>query len=235
MNTFTMCYPVNLPCFISQKWGEDPEYYNKIKDTNGLPMKGHNGYDFGVIMNTPVYACHDGIVMFTGTDISEAKTIQIDTVKQYVYKGQKVVYRTFYGHLSEFKCIPGQLVKKGELIGLSGNSGKYTSGPHLHFGIHPMVNYKDIEAKNGYNGAIDPTELFDGSFPKKPLEESFINDINKKNMIKFLTAVQKYQIENNILDFKNSKPEDVTIGKKTLMQYCKDKGINYKDFLNKIK
>jgi murein DD-endopeptidase MepM/ murein hydrolase activator NlpD len=58
-------------------------------------------------------------------------------------------YRSFYGHLSRPLVKPGDAVKRGAVIALSGNTGR-TTGPHLHFevrrggtAVHPGVLIKD--------------------------------------------------------------------------------------------
>lgn len=144
-------YPLALPSFISQGWGLHPEYYNK------LGLKGHNGIDFSCPEGTPVYASHDGTVWFAGIDTTMSVTVAIDTLE-----GD---YRSFYCHLSVLKVNNGQSVKCGDLIALSGNTGRYTTGPHLHFGLHPIANYSDTEHDNGYGGAIDPTPFWSGVSP----------------------------------------------------------------------
>lgn len=143
-----LSWPVDRKFRVNQYWGEDPQYYAQLK------MPGHNGWDFGVPEGTPVFASHDGVVWFAGTDDSRAKEVSIDT-----HDG---LFRTFYGHLSSYSVTPGQVVKQGEQIGLSGNTGKYTLGAHLHFGIHHIYNHSDVEPYNGWNGACDPAPYFNG-------------------------------------------------------------------------
>jgi murein DD-endopeptidase MepM/ murein hydrolase activator NlpD len=197
-----ICYPLNPPFPINQRWNEHPEYYNKIG------MKGHNGWDFCVQEGTPVYATHDGFVNFAGIDGTMSKTIMIDTNNE-----GKEGYRTACAHLSEYFVSPGQKVKRGELIGKTGNTGRYTSGPHLHFGIKPIFNYSELDRNNGYNGCVDPAPFFDGYYPKdvvvtKPISEKFLA---------FQKALQEFQVSENIMDFANEKDlAKIKIGNKTL-------------------
>lgn len=198
------CYPCNLPFLISQKWNENPAYYSQIG------MLGHNGWDFALVIGTPVYATHDGTVWFAGTDSSLAETVAIDTVDG--------TYRTFYGHLSSYSVTPGQKVTKGQQIGLSGNTGRYTMGPHLHFGVHPITNFSDTQHDNGYNGAIDPVHFFDGTYPNsthttQPVAIPPQADLFKKAIL----AMRDLQVQNGILDFATEQdPKKIKIGPKTL-------------------
>lgn len=86
---------------------------------------GHDGIDLGSTIGTPVYATGTGLVA--------------DQKPQSGYGIQIVVdhgfgYRTRYAHLSKSFVKPGQLVKRGELIGEVGNTGRST-GPHLHYEV----------------------------------------------------------------------------------------------------
>jgi murein DD-endopeptidase MepM/ murein hydrolase activator NlpD len=175
------CYPLNLPFVITQKWNENPAFYNTIG------LTGHNGWDFGIKIGTPVYACHDGVVFLAAVMSDGALQVEIDTID-----GN---YRTFYAHLSEMKVNNGQKVKKGELIGLSGNTGRYTTGPHLHFGVHPIANMGDTQPNNGYGGAIDPVHFFDGTYPNSKQTTQPVAVLEQpqhvKDFIKALTAFQK--------------------------------------------
>jgi len=88
--------------------------------------KFHEGMDFTAPIGSEVYVTGDGT---------------IETV-EYSYSGygnQIVVnhgygYRTRYAHLSKFKVKRGQKVKRGDVIGLVGSTGKST-GPHLHYEV----------------------------------------------------------------------------------------------------
>jgi len=122
-----------------------------------LGWKGHNGIDLQAKIGTRVFSMCDGIV----DEISEswgAIWILTDT---YTIDGSKVRFKIGYGHLSDIDAEIGQVVKTGDFIGLSGNEGKYTTGPHLHVQVNPFyLNsrgrwYSDIG--NGYAGAINFT------------------------------------------------------------------------------
>lgn len=93
-------------------------------------MKFHEGMDFACDVGTPVYATGDGTVTAADWHSGYGKRIDIS---------HGFGYLTRYAHLSEIKVNPGQQVKRGDLIGLSGNTGKST-GPHVHY----EVRLKDI-------------------------------------------------------------------------------------------
>ncbi len=85
----------------------------------------HLGTDLRALMNTDVYAVNDGKVVFTKSMPDYGNTIVID---------HGLGIYSLYLHLSNFKVVKGQIVKQGDIIGLSGDTG-YVTGPHLHFGI----------------------------------------------------------------------------------------------------
>lgn len=93
-------------------------------------MKFHEGMDFACDIGTPVYATGDGTVTAADWHSGFGKRIDIN---------HGFGYLTRYAHLSEIKVRPGQQVKRGDLIGLSGNTGKST-GPHVHY----EVRLKDV-------------------------------------------------------------------------------------------
>jgi len=86
----------------------------------------HRGVDFAVPIGTPVLATGDGEVVVANTRPGAAgKYVAIRHGRQYM---------TRYMHLSRVLVKPGQKVKRGDRIALSGNTGRST-GPHLHFEI----------------------------------------------------------------------------------------------------
>ena len=150
---------------ISQKFGE-----NSVSFYKELGMKGHNGIDFSCESGTILRAAHDGHVVYTGLDDSNGQIVVLSTNEMYDYNGQQVYFKTIYAHLTpnSYKVIPGQNVSAGDIIALTDNTGKYTTGAHLHFGLKPIEqgeeNYiwTNLEQNNGYLGAIDPEPFWTG-------------------------------------------------------------------------
>ena len=85
----------------------------------------HSGVDIEAAMHTPVHAAADGIVYSAEYNSRYGKLVVID-------HGNGM--QTRYAHLSSFDVIPGQEVRRGEVIGHSGNTGRVTA-PHLHFEV----------------------------------------------------------------------------------------------------
>lgn len=92
--------------------------------------KLHAGIDIGVGIGTPLMAAASGVVSTAGWMSGYGNTIIIS----HVIDGK--TYSTLYGHLDSISVSPGQAVSQGEIIGATGNTGGST-GPHLHFEVHP--------------------------------------------------------------------------------------------------
>ncbi len=90
----------------------------------------HFGVDIVNKEGSKVYATADGIVEFAGWDDIFGKMIIIDHANKEKSEG----FKTVYGHNLVNLVAEGEKVKKGDLIALSGNSGKST-GPHIHYEI----------------------------------------------------------------------------------------------------
>ena len=117
---------------------------------NGTPRAPHTGVDLRAPMATEVAATNHGRVALIGNFFFSGKSIVLD------HGGG--LY-TLYFHLSEFKVEEGHEVHKGDVIGLSGMTGRVT-GPHLHWSAR-------------LNGArIDPFELVEklGGKADKPAD-----------------------------------------------------------------
>jgi murein DD-endopeptidase MepM/ murein hydrolase activator NlpD len=86
----------------------------------------HAGIDISVPAGTPVQAAQEGIVVFAGYNGAYGKAIKLDHPNG---------LSTLYAHNSRLLVYVGQTVKAGEVICLSGSTGRST-GPHLHFEVH---------------------------------------------------------------------------------------------------
>ncbi len=86
----------------------------------------HGGLDIAANRDEPVRATAFGVVSRTGVNASLGRYVDITHQNGYV---------TRYGHLSEVLVDRGKRVKRGEVIGLVGMTGK-TSGYHIHYEIH---------------------------------------------------------------------------------------------------
>ena len=109
--------------------------------TLGRPMK-HNGVDFGTGRGAEIYAAADGKVVLAELNRSYGNYIVIE---------HKDGHSSAYAHLQSISITKGSMVRKGQLLGYSGSTGR-SSGPHLHYEVRingTPVNPKDflIETK----------------------------------------------------------------------------------------
>jgi hypothetical protein len=105
---------------------------SRYGDFESIRNHPHNGIDFKMETGTKLKAIEDGTIHLKNFgNINAGKTIIIegDDGKSYIY-----------GHLSHFNVKNGQHVEKGDLIGLSGNTG-HSTGSHLHFGVKDSSNH----------------------------------------------------------------------------------------------
>ena len=87
-------------------------------------LKGyHSGTDFRAKIGTPIIASNDGVVVLAKDRFYSGNSVIID-------HGQGI-YSCYY-HMSKFDVKKGSKIKRGESLGLSGDTGRVT-GPHLHF------------------------------------------------------------------------------------------------------
>ena len=100
---------------------------------NGKQQSQHKGLDFRVTTGTPVHATNAGTVILARPLYYEGNCVMLD-------HGQGLI--TIYMHLSEFKVKEGEKVTAGQLIGLSGGTGRSTA-PHLHFAVRWRGEYLD--------------------------------------------------------------------------------------------
>lgn len=141
---------------INQKFGENANgFYAE------LGMKGHNGVDFGTKETEELRydVDKDGVVVSLSLSPTAGFGITIDT------EG----YRHIYWHLKEMKVRVGDVVKLGNVLGITDNTGIYSTGPHLHRGLYQTT--KDTNGKatttnkdNGYDGAVDLMPFYNGVY-----------------------------------------------------------------------
>ena len=109
--------------------------------------KFHKGMDFTAPMGTPIYASGNGKVIRSSRSATYGKVVYID---------HGYGYRTIYAHMSKIKAKRGQNVKRGDLIGYVGNTGRSVSA-HLHYEVHK--NGKALDPINFYYGDLTPEEF----------------------------------------------------------------------------
>ena len=89
-------------------------------------IRFHQGLDFTAPVGTPIYATADGVVQIAG--------FNTDGYGNKVVINHGYGYQTLYGHMVRVKAKVGQAIKRGEVIGYIGNTGKST-GPHCHYEV----------------------------------------------------------------------------------------------------
>jgi hypothetical protein len=114
-------------------------YGDKGKIWNGGK---HTGNDYPCPIGTDVRATMDGVVYNDNPTSEYGKTVQIDHGNG---------YQTLFGHLSKVLVSNGQQVKKGDVIGKSGDTGN-VDGPHVHY-----------EVRKGKNNPVNPDQLNSGT------------------------------------------------------------------------
>jgi murein DD-endopeptidase MepM/ murein hydrolase activator NlpD len=113
-------------------------------------VKMHAGLDFSAPQGTPIYATADGTILVAG-NIGNG-------YGNHVVIDHGYGYQTLYGHMVRVKASRGQRVKRGDLIGYVGSTGKST-GPHCHYEVH----------KNGQK--LDPVYFFYNDLSPQQFDE----------------------------------------------------------------
>lgn len=124
----------------------DKSNYILFPPVNGTISEGYNieekhfAVDVVVATNTPVKATADGTVIFAEWTVETGYVVIIEHNQELI---------SVYKHNSAITKSQGDLVKAGEVIAMSGNSGQLTTGPHLHFELW----------SKGYS--VNPTNFID--------------------------------------------------------------------------
>ncbi len=109
--------------------------------------KFHYGMDFTSPTGTAIYATGDGVVLKADNSLSGyGNHIEINHGYGYV---------TLYAHLSKYNCKPSQKVKRGDIIGYVGSTGR-SEAPHLHYEV--IKNGEKVNPINFYYGSISAEE-----------------------------------------------------------------------------
>ncbi|MFV8342287.1 peptidoglycan DD-metalloendopeptidase family protein [Flavobacterium sp. XS2P39] len=109
--------------------------------------KMHEGMDFTAKKGSPIYATGDGVVAKADNTASG--------YGNHIVIRHGFGYETLYAHLSKYKARAGQRVKRGDIIGYVGSTGR-SEGPHLHYEVHK--DGKVVNPLNFYYGNISAVE-----------------------------------------------------------------------------
>jgi hypothetical protein len=115
----------------------DPVYHTR---------RFHQGMDFTAPVGTDIYATGNGTIVSSGWKQGYGNCVEIN---------HGFGYLTLYGHMSKIKARIGQKVKRGDVIGLVGSTGKST-GPHLHYEVH--LRGEIMNPQNYYFLDLSPAE-----------------------------------------------------------------------------
>ncbi len=116
--SFSFDWPLDQPVVIN--------YFGWRKQKRRRNERMHEGVDLRARTGTPIYAAADGKVIYAGR--------KLRGYGRMVALGHDDDWSTVYAHLSKIDVKLKETVKKGDLIGYSGNTGR-SRGPHLHFEI----------------------------------------------------------------------------------------------------
>ncbi|KAF2519598.1 M23 family metallopeptidase [Flavobacterium salilacus subsp. salilacus] len=125
---------------VASGFGYRSDPFTKIR-------KFHAGMDFSAKTGTPIYATGDGVVRRADNKASG--------YGNHIVIKHGFGYETLYAHLSKYKARVGQKVKRGDIIGYVGSTGR-SEAPHLHYEVHK--GGKAINPINFYYGTISAKE-----------------------------------------------------------------------------
>jgi murein DD-endopeptidase MepM/ murein hydrolase activator NlpD len=125
---------------IASGFGYRSDPFTKVR-------KFHAGMDFSAKTGTPIFATGDGVV--------ERADATASGYGNHIVIRHGFGYETLYGHLSKYKCRAGQRVKRGDIIGYVGSTGR-SEGPHCHYEVHK--NGEVVNPLNFYYGNISAAE-----------------------------------------------------------------------------
>lgn len=116
-----------LPYYWPTRGGHFTSFYGPRLSPFGYKTDFHYGVDLANPRGTPIFSTADGVV---------ERTVYTTTgYGYYVEIRHGFGFKTLYAHMSRINVRSGQIVRKGQTIGLIGNTGNST-GPHLHYEVH---------------------------------------------------------------------------------------------------
>lgn len=161
----------------SQRFGENatgnlPPDHWLIRTFGNYQPAGHAGLDWPCPVGTRITATDDGVVTWAdwgtelpGDDSPAGWASRYYLRKEFLGIGVVIEHRaagyvSIYAHLNRTDLNPGDKIKAGDLVGLSGNTGAST-GPHFHLETVPAT----YPWGNGYYGRVDPAPFIAGPYP----------------------------------------------------------------------
>jgi murein DD-endopeptidase MepM/ murein hydrolase activator NlpD len=135
---------IGMPIGIAIHSNQITSLYGSRADPFGLEASFHAGIDFAAGTGTPIYATADGVVL-DGNDAGDS------SLGKNVRLLHKFGFITLYAHMNSINVKKDQKVKRGDLIGAVGTTGRST-GPHLHYEIH----IKNVEPENWFELTYNP-------------------------------------------------------------------------------
>ena len=161
-------FPVgDKKAYIGSIWG----------DNRDGGKRSHEGVDIFAPKRTPAVAAADGMIVSVREGGIGGKTVWL--------RAEGKNFTLYYAHLDEQLVHEGQAVKKGDVVGLVGNTGNArTTPPHLHFGIY------------GFGGAVDP-------FPFVNRQEKTAAAVPAKKLSEYLRLLKDLK-EDDVSMKKNS-------------------------------
>lgn len=130
----------DIPWILSEPYKVTSNMGYRIDPITKKTISYHSGTDFRAPVGTECYALFDGVVKDTGFSKSAGNFITVEVNEDIKY---------FVCHLSESLVKQGDVVKQGDIIALTGNTGYRTTGPHLHLALY-------------FNGvSVDVTQIFE--------------------------------------------------------------------------
>ena len=126
-----------LPFLVPVRGATDGRNFGHRRVFNGVPRAPHSGADLRAKTGTPIYAANRGRVVLAKNLFYSGNAVFVD---------HGLGLYTTYLHLSEIDVAVGDIVERGQQLGLAGATGRVT-GPHLHWGLRIL------------NARVDPFSL----------------------------------------------------------------------------